>query len=189
MKSLLISVVLAGIVCTSLGAQEASQLTPEQDALMESAYLGQLDEVKRLVAAGTAVDFADSEKRTPFMLAAFNGHTPVLEYLREEGVAVDAKDSNGRTALMYASSGPFEPAVEFLLKAGAEVDVQGALEGFTALMTAASEGLAGNVRLLLTHGADPSLVDKDGDTAASFARQNGHAEVVELLENPPAPDQ
>ena len=123
------------------------------------------------------------------MLAAFNGHTPVLQFLLEEGAEVEAKDVNGRTALMYASSGPFEEAVAFLLEHGAEVDVQGTLEGFTALMTAASEGLVEVVRLLLAHGADPSLVDKDGDTAASFARQNGHSEVVELLENPPAPSQ
>jgi ankyrin repeat protein len=87
---------------------------------------------------------------------------------------------------MYTSSGPFLPAVELLLEKGAEVDLQGTYEGFTALMTAASEGLVDIVRVLLEHGADPSLVDKDGDTAASFAQQNGHAEVVALLQSPPA---
>ena len=76
-----------------------------------------------------------------------------------------------------------------LLEKGAAVDVQGTLEGFTALMTAAAEGQTEVVRLLLEHGADPGLKDKDGDTAASFARENGHTAVVELLENPPPPEQ
>ena len=45
------------------------------------------------------------------------------------------------------------------------------------------------VRLLLAHGADPTIADEDGDTAISFARQKGHSAVVELLENlPPAKD-
>ena len=182
-------VALACILSAPLAAREATAASPAQQELMEAALDGQLDEVKRLVSAGTTVDFADPEKRTPFMVAAFNGHTPVLRYLLEKGAKVDAKDLNGRTALMYASSGPFEEAVAFLLEHGAEVDVQGTLEGFTALMTAASEGLVEVVRLLLVSGADPSLVDKDGDTAKSFAQQNGHAEVIALLESQSAPSQ
>lgn len=187
MKHLVTPVALAWILSAPLASQEATALTPEQQGLMEAAYLGQLEEVKRLASTGTAVDFADEEKRTPFMVAAFNGHTSVLQYLLEEGAKLEGKDVNGRTALMYASSGPFEGAVAFLLKQGAEVNEQGTLEGFTALMTAASEGLVEIVRLLLVHGADPTLVDQDGDTAASFATQNGHSEVVALLANPPAP--
>lgn len=188
MKPLIAVVILALGAGALVFAQEKTALSAEQQRLFEAAYLGELDEVQRLVSAGTAVGFADAEGRTPLMVAAFNGHTPVLRYLLAEGAKLEGKDVNGRTALMYASSGPFEEAVAFLLKAGAEVNLQGTLEGFTALMTASSEGLVEVVRLLLVHGADPSLVDKDGDTAASFARQNGHAEVVELLENPPPPE-
>ena len=185
----MMAVVLACILSTPLAAQEATAITPAQQELMEAAYLGQLEEVERLVSAGTAVDFADPEQRTPLMVAAFNGHTPVIQFLVEKGAKLDARDSNGRTALMYASSGPFEEAVAYLLEQGAAVNAQGTLEGFTALMTAASEGLLEVVRLLLANGADPSVVDEDGDTAASFARQNGHTEVLALLENPPAPSQ
>lgn len=187
MNSIVATVALACVLGTTLASQDANTLTPEQQQLMEAAFNGNLEEVQRLVSAGAVVDAADQEKRTPFMVAAFNGHTPVLQYLLEEGAKIDARDSNGRTALMYASSGPFEEAVAFLLKEGAEVNTQGTLEGFTALMTAASEGLLEIVRLLLANGADSSLEDKDGDTAASFAQQNGHSEVVALLANPPRP--
>ena len=185
MKSLVTLMALLWIVSAPLCAQTPVQLTPDEQALMESAYMGKLEEVRRLVLDGTSVDVIDDERHTPLMWAAFNGHTAVAEYLLDAGAEIDAKDSNGRTALLYASSGPFEETVKLLLTNGAKVDVQGTLEGFTALMTAAAEGQVGVVRCLLDHGADRSIKDTDGDTALTFARQNGHAEVVALLENPP----
>ncbi len=186
MKVLITSLVLLLSVCVPLAAQTPLKLTPDEEALMDSALQGKLDEVERLVSKGTAVDAIDPDNRTPMIFAAFNGHTPVVSFLLENGAEVDAKDISGRTALMYAASGPFGETVELLLTNGADVNVQGTLEGFTALMTAAAEGQADVVRRLLGHGADRSLVDKDGDTALSFARQNGHTEVFRLLEEPPA---
>jgi ankyrin repeat protein len=53
-------------------------------------------------------------------------------------------------------------------------------------MTAAAEGQVDVVRCLLDHGADRSIKDADGDIALTFARQNGHTKVVELLEQPPS---
>jgi ankyrin repeat protein len=154
-------------------------------ALTESAFQGELEEVRQLVSAGVSVNVRDTEQRTPLMWAAFNGHTPVASFLLEQGAEVDAKDNNGRTALMYASSGPFQEIVELLLKNGADANIQGTLEGFTALMTAAAEGQLEVVRLLLLYGANPDIKDGDGDTAESFAKEKGHAAVVSLLKNPP----
>ena len=167
-----------------LVAQSGPSASLEQQ-LMEASYLGKLELVKQLALKGATIDAADPEKRTSLMWAAFNGHTPVVQYLLLKGADLEAKDSNGRTALMYASSGPFAETVELLLVKGAETNVQGTLEGFTALMTAAAEGQVDVVRLLLEHGADVSLEDQDGDTARTFAQQNGHSAVVELLDNPP----
>ena len=185
MKSRITLLVLLWIVCFPLAAQTPVQVTPEEQALMESAFLGKLDEVERLLSEGTEVDAIDPEHRTPMMFAAFNGHTQVVGFLLEKGAQVDPKDINGRTALMYAASGPYGDTVKLLLSEGAEVNVQGTLEGFTALMTAAAEGQVEVVRHLLEHGADRSLEDTDGDTALTFARQKGHTEVVALLEKTP----
>ena len=183
MKFLVTLMAICCVLSAPLAAQTPVQLTPEEQALMEAAYAGNLDEVRRLVLDGTPVDAIDAERHTPLMWAGFNGHAAVAEYLLDAGAEIDNKDSSGRTALLYASSGPFPETVELLMERGADVNVQGTLEGFTPLMTAAAEGLADVVRLLLGAGADRDIKDVDGDTALSFAKQNGHAEVVALLES------
>lgn len=180
MKALTIAIVLV-IIAPAIAAQQAIP-NPSEQALLEAAFNGDLAAVEGLVGEGVSVATADGEQRTPLMFAAFNGHRHVAAFLLVEGAKVDVRDSAGRTALLYASSGPFVETVEVLLDAGAEVDTQGTLEGFTALMTAAAEGQLGVVRLLLDRGADASLQDVDGDTALSFAREKGHGEVIDLLE-------
>jgi len=172
-----LSFLIPGVV----GAQSAPQVEP----LHEAAYAGNLEEVTRLLEEGAAVDVPDLEGRTPLMWASFNGHTAVDALLLENGAAINAREVNGRTALMYASSGPFAETVELLLEKGAEVNTQGTAEGFTALMTAAAEGQVEVVRLLLAYGANLDLEDVDGDTAESFATQNGHSQVVAALRDPP----
>ncbi len=181
MKSAIIAAGFITIFAIPAIAQQTPP-SPDEIALFEAAYGGNLADVGRLVGEGAAVDAVDPENRTPMMFAAFNGHRQVVSFLLTEGARADLKDVNGRTALMYASSGPFAETVEILLDAGAEIDVQDTLEGFTTLMTAAAEGQVEVVQLLLERGADPSIKDVDGDTALSFARLNGHNAVVELFE-------
>lgn len=183
MRSVFIATIWVVTLAAGLSAQPGPSASLEQQ-LMEASFRGQLEQVKRLALKGATIDAADPENRTSLMWASFNGHTTVVDYLLQKGASLESKDSNGRTALMYASSGPFAETVALLLDKGAEPNVQGALEGFTALMTAAAEGQVEVVRLLLEHGADSSLKDKDGDTARSFAQENGHSAVVELLDNP-----
>jgi ankyrin repeat protein len=175
--------ILSSAVSVVVVAQPSMQI----EVLHEAAFAGNLDEVKRLLEEGAVVDVPDPDGRTALMWASFNGHTAVDALLLEHGAAIDAREVNGRTALMYASSGPFAGTVGLLLEKGADVNAQGTGEGFTALMTAAAEGQMEVVRVLLAYGADPDLEDVDGDTAESFAMQNGHLQVVAALRAPPPP--
>lgn len=69
----------------------------------------------------------------------------------------------------------------FLIASGAKVDFQGD-EGKTPLMIASTDGGSSIVRLLLQYCADKELQDDDENTAWELAQENGHAEIVELLE-------
>jgi ankyrin repeat protein len=187
MKILTIAIILLGTISAVFAAQDPASMGPRDKALIESAFKGQLAEVQVLVKKGASTEATDSKNRTALIWAAANGHTSVVEFLHSKGADINAKDSDGQTALMYAARKSSTPTVEFLLKNGAEVNVQSTKRGITALIIAAAVGDEELVRLLLGHGADKELAEIDGDTAVDHARQNGHATVVTLLENPPPP--
>ena len=123
----------------------------------------------------------DAEGHTALMLTAFNGHDAAVRLLVERGADVHMTDGDGRTALMYAATTPYDSTVRFLLEKGAKVDSREKTEQWTALMFAAGEGHVAVVRTLLKHGADPLLIDGDGDRAIDFAMQRGHRKVVQIL--------
>ena len=54
--------------------------------------------------------------------------------------------------------------------------------GWVPLHAAAQNGDRPMVELLLQHHADPRLANDEGKTAAIVARENGHEELVDLLE-------
>ena len=53
--------------------------------------------------------------------------------------------------------------------------------GYTALAYAAMKGNGRMVELLLRHGADPTVVTKEGDTPVELALRLGHSEVADIL--------
>ncbi len=55
-------------------------------------------------------------------------------------------------------------------------------DGTTVLVWAAEEGLVGIVKISLAHGADTTAIG-NGKTALQWAQQNGHMEIVEMLNN------
>ena len=188
MKNLLTLIALLWAFSSPLAAQNTPPNITLEMAFNEMAFNGNLEAVKKFVSAGTPVDGRSEDQSTALMWAAFNGHTNVVAFLLDEGADANLKDLNGRTALLYSASGPYAETVGLLLRKGAEVNVQGKTEGFTALMMAAAEGHVDVVRVLLLNGATVNIIDRDGDTATKFARENGHSQVLELLENPPVKD-
>ncbi|XP_053312157.1 ankyrin repeat domain-containing protein 50-like [Spea bombifrons] len=121
-------------------------------ALRAAAWGGHEGPVKALLAAGARADQADAEGRTPLMAAAYMGHRSVAELFLDAGADINWRDSEGRTALSVA-----------------------------CLCVPAGQDYPELVSLLLEHGADPELEDKDGVTPLLVAAYEGQAEVAELL--------
>lgn len=157
----------------------ANQWTASE--LRGAAFTGDLQTVNASIEQGVSVDETDELGRTALMFAAYNGHNEVIDLLIENGAEVNLENDEGRTSLMFAASGHFTETVRLLIKNGAELNMQDSVEGWSALMYAAAEGNNDVVELLLANGADPSLEDKDGETSADFASNNGHTEIVNLL--------
>ena len=152
-------------------------------ALHEAALEGSTDKVKSLLREGVDFDAADEDGHTALMYAAFNGHTEIARILLDLGANTTAIDYAGRTALMYAATGSFPETVKLLIEMKSDPNAVDKEEHFTPLMHAAAEGHLEVVKVLLENGADASMKDIDGDTAESFALQNGHKEVAEYIKS------
>lgn len=164
-------------------APDTAQGSAAADAeLWQASAEGALAATREALEEGANVHARNDDGNTALMLAAFFGHEDVVKLLLEHGAEVNARNPEGRTPLMFAATFDSPDTVELLLADGAAVDVRDNQEKFTALMFAASEGHLDAVKLLLDHDADKTLVDVDGDTAADFARRNGHEKVAEFLE-------
>jgi hypothetical protein len=97
-------------------------------------------------------------------------HSPLSaqEDLREAQMVNAAADGDAAT-------------VTSLLDGGFDVDRQMNKRRYTALMYASEFGRTEVVRLLLSRGANPRLVDYSGNSARAVAERKGHAPIVALL--------
>jgi uncharacterized protein len=153
-----------------------------EQAMRDAALDGLIQSVLSLLKQGTNPDAADAEGRRALMYAAYNGHDNVIRAILPQVENVNAQDAGGLTALMYAASGANAESVRLLLEAKADSNMVDNGEHFTALMYAAAEGQVQVVKVLLKAGADATLKDIDGESALDFATNNGHTEVVKILE-------
>ncbi|KAG7230781.1 hypothetical protein INR49_019595 [Caranx melampygus] len=82
--------------------------------------------------------------------------------------------------------------VAALLEVGANPDRLDPVCSLTVTHDAAREGFVDTVRVLMEHGANINLLDKQGNLPLHLAAREGHLQVVQLLightENPRAPN-
>ncbi len=151
------------------------------ETFVEAALDGKAPVISAALKNGMPVDQKNKFGNSALMAASFNGHVNTMKTLITAGADVNLRVNNGVTPLM-AACGPFPAAVQLLLDNGANVNATDHNENFTALMYAATEGLSPIVDILLKAGADPSMKDVDGDTAASFARNRGFTALADHLQ-------
>lgn len=101
-----------------------------------------------------------------------------LSYFLLPGANINAQtDETQETALTLACCGGFSDVADFLIKAGADIE----LGASTPLMEAAQEGHLELVRFILENNGNVSAQTQTGDTALTYACENGHTDVADLL--------
>jgi ankyrin repeat protein len=142
--------------------------------LSAAAYMGSVPIVELLIEKGADPKVIDNTQKAAIVYAAGRGFFPVVRLLLDHGVDVNAKYGNDLTALMWTAGYSAEAGVKdveqvmtLIIERGARLDDQDN-RGRTALMIAAELGHASAVDLLLAHGADKSLKDKQGKTAGDL---------------------
>ncbi|KAH7669817.1 putative E3 ubiquitin ligase protein [Dioscorea alata] len=112
------------------------------------------------------------------------GNVEGIKDLRRKGAGLEYVDNEGKTPLILAClRADLLHVAETLIQLGANVNAYrpGSHAG-TPLHHAAKRGLDQTVALLLSHGANPLVMNDDCETALDLARAKGHIHVVRMIE-------
>lgn len=125
-----------------------------------------------------------------FEKAMLEGKWEVFRYLAEHGVDLDGHNSEGTAWLLRS----FDFTVmdgkllkvdvrmrRYLIEHCKKVNVRRSYGGSTALHSAVSQGDREMVQLLMAHGADPHIRDKEFGDCLGLARKS-HPELLPLLQ-------
>jgi ankyrin repeat protein len=163
-------------------------------ALAQAAQCNHPKVVRVLIESGVKVDqrfrwlWEGMEIRdsTALTLAARSGALSSVKVLLAAGANPDIREitleigggSDRKSPLILART---HAITEALLKAGADPDLGSLADGDTPLMKAARNNDPGRVAMLLKYGANPEIRDKQGLTAADWAKRMGAPEAYAAL--------
>ena len=144
-------------------------------ALMVSANNGDVDTMKLLLARGALSAAKDKQGFTALHHAANNGHVKVVELLLELGMDVNLCDNIYQVTPLHCVAQGYliDPTnrvavAQLLIARGAYVNATNRVNQ-TPLHCAAEWGHPKIIQVLLTAGANPNALDKDGNTALDLA--------------------
>lgn len=125
------------------------------------------------------IDAADGQGRTALMHAIQAGDESVIIHLLTLGANVNVEDNEKRSPLHLAAGYGSEAILKLILSKGPEIDRLGQLG--TALKWSVTS--ANKAAILLEHGANPDLMEKEYGASAPlmWAAQLGYVETVKVL--------
>src|SRR5262245_58031418 len=174
-------------------------------AMFEAVGRDRVDVVRLLLDLGVSIEIEDKTRQRPLHVAASNDSLRVAALLIERGAEVDPIESNwSATPLGFAIYGQKTRMIELLGRVSRnvwELTSSGQVERLRELLSAQPElakvGAESNsllmwlpddesgaiqiVKLLIAHGADPTIRNKEGLTAADCAEKRGLYAAAEML--------
>ncbi|PWW43357.1 MULTISPECIES: ankyrin repeat domain-containing protein [Paenibacillus] len=166
----------------NINAQDQSGRT----AVMIATYNNDLASATMLIEAGADVNVQDDMKNNPFLYAGAEGYLDILKLTIEAGADPAITNRYGGTALIPASEHGYVDVVrELLTQTSVNVDHINQL-GWTALLEAivlndGNKIQQQTIQLLIDHGADVNLSDRDGVSPLIHAKNKGFKEIEAML--------
>ncbi|WP_256758269.1 ankyrin repeat domain-containing protein [Cohnella sp. WQ 127256] len=155
-------------------------------AIIAATHANKVDVVKALIEAGADINLQDNKLDNPFLYAGAEGLLEILKLMNDAGADPTITNRYGGTALIPASEhGYVEVVEELLTRSKVNVNHINNL-GWTALMEAIVLNNGGEkqqqvIKLLIEHGADVTIPDKNGVTPLQHARSNHFTAIERLL--------
>jgi uncharacterized protein len=155
-------------------------------ATMIATYNNDVETAKVLIKAGADVNIQDNMKNNPFLYAGAEGYVEILKLTIEAGADPAMINRYGGTALIPASEhGHIDAIKELLTKTDIDVNHVNYL-GWTALMEAivlnnGDERQQQAIQLLIDHGADVNIPDRNNVTPLQHAREKEFKEIEQIL--------
>ncbi len=166
--------------------------------LVHAALSNNFKFIDNLLANGANIELKDHNLRTPILaymqevyIAQIERNLPkgqekqiteTVKYFLDKGADITAKDSDGENIVFYAVRSNNKPLIE-LLTINYRQDLNPVNnQGETPLFIAAQNNPA-LVSYLLSKGANPKVMDKNGRTPAIAAAEMGNMDIYDLLEN------
>lgn len=155
-------------------------------AVMTATYNNKAEAVKALIQKGADINIRDNLLNNVLLYAGAEGYLDIVKLAIDAGADTTITNRYGGTALIPASErGHVEVVEELLSRSDIDVNHINNLH-WTALLEAVILGNGGEkhqkiVQLLVNHGADVNIGDKDGLTPLRHARQRGFQEIADIL--------
>jgi ankyrin repeat protein len=164
-------------------------------ALAAAVYSGDPSSVKFLLDRGckpTQIrNLFGAAENSPLVVAAQMGEAEIVDLLLAHGADVNAVDANfAGHALNYALLAQKPDIARRLIEAGADLK-QASPIGMTPPVVLATYSETGDLsvaKLMLERGADMKTATQTGETALTWARRRGNAELIALLSSAGTPD-
>lgn len=149
--------------------------------LIESAKLGNEDEMRKLISTGVSVDEVDSSGTPALHYCVKRGSIGCVRLLLNSKASVDLVNKNEETALYIASKKGNLPLAKLLISAGADVDKGSGPFKYTPLFGAIISNSAPIVDELVAEGADVNAKASTSETPVWVAAFLGNQDSVQIL--------
>ncbi len=165
-----------------INVRDAQGRTP----VMIATYQHNTEMVRELLQAGADINIRDNNKENPLLHAGAQGWLDILTLAIEAHADTRLTNRFGGISIIPASErGHVEVVRELLTRTDINVNHINNL-GWTALLEAIvlSDGGQAHqhiVQLLIDHGADVNIPDKDGVTPLQHAHKRGFTEIERIL--------
>ena len=165
---------------------------------MQAAIIGNKELMTTLIESGASLELKDQNLRTPVLaylqeiyIAKIENNFPVgresqvteiVKHFLEKGADITAKDNNGENIMFYAVRDDNKSLIDLLI-ATYKQDINTRNNDQETPLFIAAQNYPGLVPFLISKGANPKVMDKNGRTPAIAAAEMGNMDIYDFLES------